>query len=96
MDNILNENCCYKNISMSFFPGTLWQKGAVLWELNSNKMLGGGGQQRLRTKNRTNMALKYFPSTISSSFATDRSTEFAKCTRRAFSCLFFLISEVQR
>lgn len=81
---------------MSFFPGTLWQKGAVLWELNSNKMLGGGGQQRLRTKNRTNMALKYFPSTISSSFATDRSTEFAKCTRRAFSCLFFLISEVQR
>lgn len=37
---------------MSLFPGTLWQKGGVPWELNSNKNVGGAGEVKNKKKNK--------------------------------------------
>lgn len=45
---------------MSFFPGTLWQKGAVLWELNSNKNVGRRWAAEVKNKKRTNTVLEFF------------------------------------
>jgi len=37
---------------VSLFSGTLWQKGNVLWELNSNKNVGGPREVENKKKNK--------------------------------------------
>lgn len=94
--DIPNENCCYKNISMSLFPGTLWQKGAVLWELNSSKNVGERWVAEVKNKKGKNMVLEFFPFYQFIILCNRLRNRICKTYMESFLLLIFLISEVQR